>query len=320
MELVKKILEGDVQAAAKLMREVENDSLAAIEELKKLYPYTARAYIVGITGAPGVGKSTLIDALLKVFRRESMRIGIIAVDPTSPFTGGAILGDRIRMQRHTADEGVFIRSVAIRGGSGGLSKATLGLIHIMSAMGKDVILVETVGTGQAEIEITKIADTSVLILSPGIGDEIQVMKAGILEAADIFVVNKADREGADELKSKLEIMLGRRFYSLNGWNPNVILTEAISAKGVEGLEGEIRKHRDFLVSSGELEKRRQERAKAELIGVMESSIKKCVYQAIGKDVCLGKLANEVAQRKVDPYSAASEILASFMEKTVSSNS
>lgn len=314
MGLVERILKSDALAAAELMRKVEDDNSAAVEELKKLYPYTGREYVIGITGAPGTGKSTLIDILLKAFRREGMNIGVVAIDPTSPFTGGAILGDRIRMQEHARDEGIFIRSVATRGWSGGLSPATLSLIHIMSAMGKDIIFVETVGTGQAEVEVTKIADTSILALSPGVGDEIQVMKAGILEAADIFVVNKADREGAYEVKLRLETMLDRRAYPPGQWRPSVILTQAISGKGVDELRKEILKHRDFLKLSSELERRRQERAKEELIEVIESSVKRYVYRATSQDPHLEKLANEVAQRKVDPYSAASQILASFTER------
>ena len=232
MELADKVLEGNVRAAARLMRSVEDELPSAVEELESIYPHTGKAYILGLTGAPGVGKSTLVDALISTLRKRSMTVGVIAVDPTSPFTGGAILGDRVRMQQHSTDKDVFIRSMATRGWRGGLAKATISMIHIMDAMGKDIILVETVGSGQSEIDITKITDTSILILSPGSGDEMQMMKAGILEAADIFVVNKADKDGADSVALGIELMLGMRTYHKNEWEPSIVLTEAISGKEI----------------------------------------------------------------------------------------
>jgi LAO/AO transport system kinase len=196
MDIASKVIAGDVKTVARLMTDLENNVPQAIEELGRLYPHTGKAHIVGVTGSPGAGKSTLINAVTSVFRKTGKTVGIIAVDPTSPFTGGAVLGDRVRMQRHGADEGVFIRSLATRGGSSGLSRAALSMVHVLDAMGKDIIMVETVGIGQSEIEITKITDTTVLVLVPGWGDTIQLMKAGILEAADIFAVNKANQEGA----------------------------------------------------------------------------------------------------------------------------
>lgn len=228
---IAKILEGDVRAAARLMRDIEDEAPHAIEDLKSLYPHTGRAYIIGVTGAPGVGKSTLVDTLISSFRKEAMTIGVIAIDPTSPFTGGALLGDRIRMQSHSTDQGVFIRSVATRGWAGGLSKSTLNLIHIMDALKKDIILVETVGTGQAEVDIVSAADTSILVLIPGMGDAIQMMKAGILEGTDIFVINKIDRDSADDVKMQLEVMLGMKDGLSDGWRPPIVLTEAINNKG-----------------------------------------------------------------------------------------
>jgi len=206
-KLIDKILQGDVRAAARLMRDIEDEAPNAVEELKSIYLHTGRAYIVGVTGAPGTGKSTIVDALITSFRGENMTVGVVAVDPTSPFTGGALLGDRIRMQKHSTDQGVFIRSLAARGWMGGLSKATINMIHVMDAMNKDVILVETVGIGQAEIDIIRITDTSILVLTPGMGDAIQLMKAGILEGADIFVINKADKDGAEALRIELQLML-----------------------------------------------------------------------------------------------------------------
>ena len=306
-ELVNKILQGDVLAAARLMRGIEDETPNAVEELSSIYPYTGKAYIVGVTGAPGVGKSTVIDSLIDIFRKKNMTVGVVAVDPTSPFTGGAILGDRIRMQKHCADKGVFIRSLATRGWAGGLAKATLGMIHIMDAMGKDIILVETVGSGQSEIDITRVSDTSVVILIPELGDAIQMMKAGILEAADIFVINKADKDGADILKTELEVMLGMRAHFPNEWEPPIVLTEAVFNKGVEELAEEILRHKQFLISSKELEKRRRQRAREELIEAIESSLRNYIDARIDKHY-LEKLVDNLVLRKTDPHSAASKII------------
>lgn len=305
-----KILEGDVSATARLMRGVEDGAPNAIEELKNLYPYTGKAHIVGMTGAPGVGKSTLVDTLIDVFRKKDMTIGVVAIDPTSPFSGGAILADRVRMQQHGMNKKVFIRSMATRGWAGGLAKATLGMIHIMDAMGKEIILVETVGAGQAEVDIARVADTSIVVLSPASGDEMQMIKAGIMEIADIFVVNKADKDGAYNVSTAIEFMLGMKNYLPAEWKPDILLTEAIWNKGTEKLAYEILRHREFLTSSGELEKRRKERAKLELIEAIESSVKNYVYQQIDKGG-LEKLVDEIAQRKTNPYSAAEKVINQF---------
>jgi len=308
MKLVSKILEGNVLAAARLMRDIEDETPDAVEELKSIYLHTGQAYVVGVTGAPGVGKSTLLDSLICVFRKKRMTVGVIAIDPTSPFTGGAILGDRIRMQSYGIDKDVFIRSLATRGWKGGLSKAAVNMIHVMDAMGKDIIFVEAVGSGQGEIDITRITDTATVILTPGMGDEIQMMKAGILEAADIFVINKADKDGANNLKTGLEAMLEMRVHLPGEWRPGIILTEAIYSKGTEELAGEILSHKQFLISSGELEKRRREKAKKELIDAIESSLKDYIYQRLDKDSNLEKLVDDLVQRKTNPQSAASKII------------
>ncbi len=313
-KLVGKILGGDVLAAARLMTGIEDEAPNAVKELKNIYPYTGRAYIVGVTGAPGVGKSTLAGSLINIFRRENMTVGVIAIDPTSPFTGGAILGDRVRMQKHSQDKEVFIRSLATRGWVGGLSKATMSFIHVMDAMGKDIILVETVGTGQAEINVTRVADTSIVILTPEVGDEIQMMKAGILEAADIFVINKADRTGADNLKRGLEVMLEMKVRLPGEWKPVIILTEAIFNKGTEELAEEILRHKEFLISSGELKKRKKERAKLELIETIESSLKNYIYHMIDENVYLEKLVDSLVERKTNPHSAALEIINRFSKQ------
>jgi len=310
-ELTAKILEGDVLAAAKLITGIENEVPEAVEELKNIYPHTGRAYLVGVTGAPGAGKSTLIDALIKVFRKKNMTVGVVAIDPTSPFTGGAILGDRVRMQKHSLDKDVFIRSLATRGWVGGLAKAALSIVHVMDAMGKDIILVETVGTGQAEIDITRVTDTTTLVLTPGMGDEIQMMKAGILEAANTFVINKADRDGADTLKRSLEIMLEMKVYPPTEWKPSIILTEAIFDKGTEELAEEILRYREFLISSGRLEKLRKERAKLELIETIGGFVKDYIYHEIEKSGHLEKLVDDLVHRKTDPRSAALNVINQF---------
>jgi len=306
MNLVNKILEGDVLAAARLIRGIEDEVSDAVEELESVYLHTGRAYIVGVTGAPGVGKSTLLGSLINIFRKKNMTVGVVALDPTSPFTGGAILGDRVRMQSYGVDKDVFIRSLAARGWKGGLSKATVNTIHVMDAMGKDIIFVEAVGSGQGEVDIARVADTSIIILTPGMGDEIQMMKAGILEVADIFVINKADREGADNLRTGLEVMLEMKTHLPDEWKPGIILTEAVSDIGTEQLAEEILRHKEFLASSGELEKRRRERAKLELTMAVESSLKNYI-ERMDKDY-LEKLVDDLVHRKTNPRSAASKII------------
>ena len=313
MELASKILEGDVRAAARLMRAIEDGAPNAVEELSSIYPHTGRAHVVGVTGTSGVGKSTLVNTVISTLRQKNMTVGVIATDPTSPFTGGAILGDRIRMQKHTTDQGVFIRSLATRGWTGGLSKAAISMIHVMDAMSKDIILVETVGIGQAEIDITKITDTCILTLTPGMGDAIQMMKAGILEAADIYVINKADQDDASNLEMELQVMLGMKSYLDSDWKPSIVLTEAINSKGIDELVEEILKHRQFLISSGGLEKRRKERARLELVEAIGSAIKTYIEAGIDKDY-LEKLTDDLVRRKINPNSAALEIINSSIKQ------
>jgi LAO/AO transport system kinase len=307
MELTEKILAGDVRAAARLMRSIEDGSPDAVEELKSIYQHTGKAYVIGVTGAPGAGKSTMVDALISAYRNRNLTVGVVAVDPSSPFTGGAILGDRVRMQKHSTDQGVFIRSLATRGWLGGLARAAISIIHIMDAMGKDVILAETVGIGQAEVDITRLADTTLFVLTPTAGDAIQMMKAGILEAADIFVVNKADQEGAQHLKVELQVMVSMKNRAHGSWEPPIVLTEAVKGKGIEELVAEIMKHKEYLTTSGEMEKRRKERVRLELVGAIEGSLKD--YISAGLDqTALEKLIDDLMQKKTNPHSAASEII------------
>ena len=300
------MLRGNIQAAARLISLIEDDEPRAIEEINRLYPHTGKAHIIGVTGAPGNGKSTLTDNLITAFRKENMTVGVIAVDPTSAFTGGAILGDRIRMQKRSVDKDVFIRSLATRGWTGGLAKATLGTVHIMDALGKDIVLIETVGSGQIEIDITKAADTTIIVLNPGAGDEIQMMKAGILEAADIFVINKADKEGADNLKTDLETILAMKTSHPGEWQPSIGLTVATSGKGTDELTGEILRHREFLIASGELAKRQKERAKLELLETMESIFKNYIHGIDSGDY-LDKIVDDLLQGKISPHSATLEV-------------
>ena len=306
MGLTKKILAGDVSAAARLISGLEDETPDALDEMSHLYPHTGKAYVVGITGSPGAGKSTLTSNLIGHFRTQDRTVGVIAVVPTSAFTGGAILGDRIRMQEHGADKGVFIRSLATRGWVGGLARATLGVIRVMDALGKDIILVETVGSGQIEIDITRAADSTVVVLMPGAGDEIQMMKAGILEAADIFVINKADRTGADALKTNLETMLMMKTQAAGDWQPGIVPTEAIYNRGTAELAAEIGRHREYLVSSDELAKRRKARVKLELMETLESYLRDYISD-IDKGDYLENFVDALSQGKTDPLSATRQI-------------
>jgi LAO/AO transport system kinase len=307
MELAARVLKGDVQAAARLITLIEDEAPDALTALESLYPHTGKAYIVGVTGAPGVGKSTLTDNLIDVFRKQGKTIGVIAIDPTSALTGGALLGDRIRMQRHAADPAVFIRSLATRGWVGGLAKATIGAAHVMDAMGKDIILIETVGSGQVELDIVKAADTTLLVLAPGAGDEIQTMKAGIIESADLIAINKADVEGADRLKADLEAMLEMKSKSAKAWQPPVILTEAVNGKGAAELAAALGRHREYLNATGGLPLRRRERARLELLETIEGYLKDLVNNLDGGKL-LEKMVDELQQGKTTPHKAAQKLL------------
>ncbi len=308
MGLAKEVLQGNVRATARLLREVEDELPGAVGELKALYPHTGRAYIVGITGSPGSGKSTLIDGLIDAFRSRGKTVGVIAIDPSSPFSGGAILGDRVRMQRHATDSGVFIRSLATRGWQGGLSKAAANIINVMDAMGKDIILVETVGVGQNEVDVINFAHTCVVTLVPGTGDWVQTLKAGILEIADIFVINKADRDGINELKAELQTMLQMNTYTPGAWRPKVFLTEAINNKGIDELVEGIDQHREFLTATGGYDAHVREKAKLELMEILRNSLMERVSQIVNEDGYLEKVVDDLASRKTDPYSAASELI------------
>lgn len=301
------LLAGDRRALARLITAVENRAPEARSMMKEVYPHTGKAHIVGITGSPGVGKSTLVDALTAELRKNGRTVGIIAVDPTSPFTGGAILGDRIRMQGVGLDEGVFIRSLATRGHLGGLSRATSDVIRLMDAFGKDVVIVETVGAGQAEVDIVRLAQTTVVVTVPGLGDDIQAIKAGILEIGDVFVVNKADHDGAERAANELELML-----SLNpeqgGWRPPIVKTVARDGAGLPELAEKVASHLAYLRESGRLAEKNQATSESELKAIVTARAGARILGAAGASGLLPELVARVAGREVDPYSAADEIL------------
>jgi len=314
MGIVDQILAGEVRATARLLRDID-DRVPSIQPLlKELYPHTGKAFIVGFTGSPGVGKSSLVDQLTIYYRKQGLTVGILAVDPTSPFTGGAILGDRIRMQRHFLDKGVFIRSLATRGHFGGLTKSTNDMINVLDAMGKDVVLVETVGVGQDEVEIANSAHTTVLVTIPGMGDEVQAIKAGIMEIGNVFVVNKADREGSRKTIRELRnlIELGIRHQELNGWEPPIIQTEAVKSRGIEELALAIQKHREFLLANEKTQLREAlvKRARSQLLEVLKDEALRAILNRIEtRGVSLEELVCQIVEKSADPYSIVQEMLA-----------
>lgn len=303
--LVERALAGDRVAIAKLLSLVEQGGAGARAVVSRLHPHTGRAWSVGITGAPGAGKSTLTDELVMCMREEDFDVGVLAVDPSSPFSGGAILGDRVRMQRHSTDPAVFIRSMASRGHLGGLALATPQAVRVLDAVGKEWVIVETVGVGQVEVEIASQADTTIVVVNPGWGDEVQAAKAGLLEIADIFVVNKADRPGADVTVSDLAGMLelGRR----KEWQPPIVRTIATTGDGLAELWDDIGAHRDFLESSGAVVDRRRERLADELRGLIAERLLERAG-AISESSQFEALVDKVAARTSDPYAAVDALL------------
>lgn len=309
MSLAEQVLEGNIRAAARLMRDIDDGRPQAIDELKQLYPRTGSAYIIGITGPPGAGKSTLVDQLTATFRSRGKKVGIVAIDPTSPFTGGAILGDRIRMNRHSCDEGVFIRSLATRGALGGLSRSTSDVALVMDALGMDIVIIETVGVGQDEVDIVKEAHTTCVVMVPGLGDDIQAIKAGILEIGDIFVVNKADREGADRTARELSTMLEMRTKIAGTWSPRVMKTEAQRGTGIAELTDEILAHRDFFLASGTVSTFLRERNERHFLGILRDTLFNQAMIFMEQNNELDRVVSSLSNRHVDPYSAVEELMA-----------
>ncbi|GAB2474385.1 ArgK/MeaB family GTPase [Jatrophihabitans fulvus] len=309
-DLVERTRAGEPRAVARLISLVENDSPALRDIAAALAPHGGHAQVVGLTGSPGVGKSTSTSALVAALRADGKRVGVLAVDPSSPFSGGALLGDRVRMQDHATDEGVFIRSMASRGQLGGLSAAVPQALRVLDAARCDVVLVETVGVGQAEVEVASLADTTLLVVAPGFGDGIQAAKAGIIEIADVFVVNKADRDGADQVVRDLKGMqsLGGRHSAAGAWRPPIVKTVASRSEGVDDVVAAIDKHRSWMEESGEFERRRRTRAAAEIEAIALGTVRLKLEQVHGS-AALDEAAARVVAGGTDPYTAADALVA-----------
>lgn len=325
--LVDSLLAGNRRALARAITLIENDGAEAHAALAALYRRTGQAHIVGVTGSPGTGKSTLVNALAKAYRQRGFTVGIIAVDPTSPFTGGALLGDRVRMRDLSGDPGIFIRSMATRGSLGGLAQATADVILALDAAGFQRVLVETVGVGQAEVDIASTAHSTIVVEAPGMGDEVQAIKAGVLEIADILAVNKADREGADKTVTALHMVLGSGGPSMrqvqhhgqlmeaglpepaagDGWTPPIIKTVALRDQGIADLLEAIEQHRSYLQTSGELQRREEDRARTALVHILQAAVLRRLQENVPAQQ-LRQLVLDVAGRALDPYSAAERLL------------
>ncbi len=317
MDNTDKIRAGDVRSASRLIRDMEDKLPHARLRLKQLFAHTGQSFIIGITGAPGAGKSTLTDALIGAFRKHHKTVGVLAVDPTSPFSGGAILGDRVRMLRHAEDEGVFIRSLATRGALGGLSQAAGDAIHVMEAMGKDVIIVETVGIGQQELDIIHHAHSVIVVLVPGMGDEIQTMKAGIMEIADVFAVNKADRPGAKQLQIELASLLSASPLTADAWRPPIVsignLYEPVGfAEKTTELMQKLSDHRAHLVVSGQFSERMERKALMEISDALRVCILEPVLNRLVESGEMKKIIDRVKNRETDPYTEAEAVAHRFL--------
>jgi LAO/AO transport system kinase len=305
--LIERARKGEARAVARLISLVEDGAPELPEVAAALAPYAGSAQVVGLTGAPGVGKSTTTNELVRALRAAGRRVGVLAVDPSSPFTGGAILGDRIRMQEHTGDPGVYIRSMSSRGQLGGLAAATPQAVRILEGAGCDVVLVETVGVGQAEVEIASLADTTLVLVAPGMGDAIQAVKAGILEIADVFVINKADRPGADNTYRDIQGMLALGERGPGEWRPQVVRAVAVRNEGIDDVVAAIEKHRTWMTDSGQLTVRREKRAAVEVEAIALGTLR-ARMGSLREGTPLSALAGRVAAGELDPYAAAEELL------------
>jgi LAO/AO transport system kinase len=309
---VERIRSGDIRAVARAISAIEDSTPESQELLKALFPYSGRAHVIGITGSPGAGKSTLVDQLAREYRNQQKTVGIVAVDPTSPYTGGAILGDRIRMQAHHADNGIYIRSMATRGFLGGLARTTADVTTALDASGKDLVIVETVGVGQDEIDIVRLADVTIVILVPGMGDDVQSIKAGIMEIADIFVINKSDREGADRVEKEIRAMQSLAMRQDN-WTPPIVRTVASEGKGVSELAAAIANYEQFLDKHGLRLEKKIANWRERLVEMLRESLLERVMHEQLSDGKLSELASAIAEQQKDPYSMVEEVIKSFRQ-------
>ena len=310
--LIDRVAAGEINAVARAISKVEDSAADSSELMKQIFPRTGRALIIGITGPPGAGKSSLVDKLAALYRKSGERVGIIAVDPSSPFSGGAILGDRIRMQALSLDKGVFIRSMATRGNLGGLARSTVEAVAILDAAGYEKIIVETVGVGQDEIEIAKTADVCVVVLVPGMGDDVQTMKAGIMEIGDVLVINKADREGVLRTEKELEGLLS--FAPAADWQPPIVKTVAIENRGIEDLAAAIERCREFQKTAPSSAERRQSIARWRILELLRERLVAQILNGDAASAKLDRLAAEVACKKRDPYSAVDELIKNVINR------
>ena len=310
-DLSSSILNGDLRSIARLITLVENDLPDAIESMKKIHKHTGRAHVIGVTGVMGSGKSSLIFELAYSYRKQGKKVGVIAIDPTSPFSGGAFLGDRVRMMGLSADDGVFIRSMGTHGMLGGLTSAVYDVIEILDAAGMDIILVETVGVGQAEVDIVKIADTTLVVLVPGLGDSIQTIKAGLMEIADIFVVNKADRSGVEQIVAEIESMLD--ISSKSDREIPIVKTSTKQNQGISELLSEINNHRNYLKKEKRLEEKRRKRYEAELTEIIRKRLMNLIFDESKFKGRVDTLIDQISKKELDPYSAADEILGKILK-------
>ena len=310
--IAEKVLKGETKAIARLITLAENNELEAAKAMKIIHPKTGNAHVIGITGVMGSGKSTLIYELTREYRKKGLKVGIIAIDPTSPFSGGALLGDRIRMMELATDDGVFIRSMGTRGMLGGLTSAVYDVVEILDASGKDVVLVETVGVGQAEVDVIKLADTTLVVLVPGLGDAIQTIKAGIMEIADIYVVNKADRSGVEQTVAEIESLIDIACSEKDRKIP-VLTTVAKENKGTAGLVKEIEDHKNYLKKTKMFDVQRRKRYEAELVEIIRKRLMNFIFDESTFKGKVESLIDQISKKEVDPYSAAEEILGKILK-------